>query len=459
MNRRALLRDTSILGSAALLPGAGLGCAREPKNRRLNVILIFTDDQGSVDVNCYGAKDLYTPNLDALAARGTRFMQFYVASPICSASRAALLTGRYPQRAGVVSVASGNHGLSPMQLALAKLLRGAGYRTAVFGKWHLGDRPELSPTVQGFGEFFGFRGGCIDNYSHFSHWSDPNRHDLWRGGTEVWEDGKFFPDLVVREAIRFVEENRERPFFLYLPFNAPHYPYQGEEAYRARYASLTQPRRNYAESVSTVDADIGRVLAKVDQLGLRENTLVIFASDNGHSAEMPASWGGGSAGPYRGGKFTLWEGGIRVPCIASLPGVIPSGEVRYQFAVSVDWFPTIAQLCGVDLPDRLLDGRSLVPVLMSPSAPPSHQVFHWQAAPQWAVREGDWKLVVNGLPCGRRDRVLPRDRVFVSNLAEDVTERTNLAPQRWRKVSHLMGLHRAWQNEPWKFGEAQWKGG
>jgi arylsulfatase A-like enzyme len=455
MNRRAFLKNATAVSAATLLPAALPERACGAEKRRPNVVLLLADDLGSLDVNCYGSKDLYTPNLDALAARGTRFTQFYVAAPVCSPSRAALLTGRYPQRAGLVTNAGGSKGLPPEQLTLAELLREAGYRTAAFGKWHLGDEPELSPTRQGFDEFFGHHGGCIDNYSHFFYWAGPNRHDLWRDDTEVWEGGKFLPDLIVREATRFLEENKERPFFLYLPFNVPHYPYQGEDEYRERYATLEPPRRHYAEFVSTVDEKIGQVLAKVDELGLRENTLLVFASDNGHSTEERAFWGGGSAGPYRGCKFTLWEGGLRLPCIASLPGVVPEGEVRDQFAASIDWFPTIAELCGVQLPDRTLDGRSLLPILESPGAPPSHQVFHWQLGGQWAVRDGDWKLVVNGGPSFRDEKVPPEDKVFLSNLARDVTERGNLATQQPEVVERLGKLHEEWVRELREFEEVE----
>ncbi|MCH9022208.1 MAG: sulfatase-like hydrolase/transferase, partial [Planctomycetes bacterium] len=295
-----------------------------------NVVLIFTDDQGTIDVNCYGSKDLYTPNLDKLARRGVRFTQFYVGAPVCSPSRAALLTGRYPQRAGLTSNAGGNRGLPPQQFTIAEMLKENGYRTALFGKWHLGEAPQMSPISQGFDQFFGHKKGCIDNYSHFFYWSGPNVHDLWKNDTVHWEDGKYFPDMVVREAVRFLEENKNHPFFLFLPFNIPHYPLQGQKKYRQMVSHLAEPRKSYAALVSTLDEKIGLVIDKIDQLGLRENTIIIFLSDHGHSVEVRTNSGGGSAGPYRGHKFTLWEGGIRVPCIISWPGQIPQNQVRDQ---------------------------------------------------------------------------------------------------------------------------------
>jgi len=444
--RREFLRATAAAGLAPLLASQRLWGDDGRDGRRPNVIVIFTDDQGTLDLNCYGSKDLHTPNLDALAARGTRFSQFYVAAPVCSPSRAALLTGRYPQRAGLAHNA-GKKGMPPDQLTIAELLRGAGYRTAIFGKWHLGEEPEFSPLAQGFDEFFGHKVGCIDNYSHFFYWHGPNRHDLWRNDEERWEDGSYFPDLIVREAVRFMEANRDRPFFLYLPFNVPHYPLQAQEKFRRLYKDAPEPRRMYAAFVSTLDEKVGQVLAHVDRLGLRSNTLIVFLSDHGHSTEVRTFGGGGNAGPYRGAKFSLFEGGVRVPCIASLPGRIPEGAVRDQLATSVDWFPTIADLCRVDLPTRRLDGVSLAPILRSGTAPDAHETFHWQLRDQWAVREGDWKLVANGRDPAVKGKLKGADRLFLSNMRADPTERTNLAAKYPDVVARLKGLHEAWVSE------------
>lgn len=434
------------------LAAAGtLGCALGAKEawaqekRPPNVVLMFSDDQGTVDLGCYGSSDLFTPRLDALAAEGVRFSQFYVGSPVCSPSRAALLTGRYPHRAGVpnnVPAKLGLHGLAPEEVTIAEMLRPAGYRTALFGKWHLGTVPERDPLSQGFDEFVGHRLGCIDNYSHFFYWEGPNRHDLWKGHDEHFEDGTFFGDIVVREALRFMQENRERPFFLYLPFNLPHYPLQAKERFRTMYEHLDEPRRAYAALVSNLDDLVGQVLDGLKRFGLDDNTLVLFMSDNGHSTEERNNFGGGNAGQYRGAKFSLFEGGIRMPCMARFPGVIPQGEVRGQFCASVDWFPTIAELCGVPLPEREIDGRSLVPIMASGSAEPSHNVFHWQVGGQWAVREGDWKLLMNpldGVP-GKKD---PGD-LFLANLALDPTEQQNFADQNPEIVARLTQRHEQW---------------
>ncbi|MCX7015657.1 MAG: sulfatase-like hydrolase/transferase [Candidatus Sumerlaeota bacterium] len=411
--------------------------------KKPNVLLIFVDDLGAADLHCYGSEDLSTPNCDALAGRGVRFTQFYVAASVCSPSRAALLTGRYPLRAGLASNAGGGKsGLPLSEATIAEMLRGAGYRTAIFGKWHLGASDELSPLAQGFDEFFGHREGCIDNYSHFYHWSGPIRHDLWRDNQEVWEDGKFFGDLIVREAERFLDESKDRPFFLYFPVNEPHYPKQAKPQYREMYKDMPLPRGDYAAFVSTMDELVGRVMAKVDSLGLRQNTLVIFESDNGHSTESRNNYGGGNPGPYRGAKYSFFEGGTRLPAIASLPGRIPEGEVRDQMGCAVDWLPTIAELCGAPLPDRQLDGVSLWPVLESATAPAPHTTLHWQlTGTQWAVHDGDWKLVANGIAKGLMG---DNKKLFLSNLAEDVGEMHNLAKEHPEIVERLTALHDAW---------------
>ncbi len=439
---------TCLLSGLAVI-GQDLAVAAD---RRPNVIIIYTDDQGSIDVNCYGAKDLLTPHMDALAERGVRFTQFYSAAPVCSPSRAALLTGRFPQRAGLPSNAGsqpGSEGMPADQVTIAEMLKSAGYATGHIGKWHLGYIKPTMPNGQGFDYSFGHMGGCIDNYSHFFYWSGPNRHDLWRNGEEVWHDREFFPDLMVREACQFIESNKDGPFFLYWPINTPHYPLQGTDKWRKKYADLDAPRRMYAAFVSTTDEKIGELLAKVEELGLTDDTIVVFQSDHGHSMEVRTFGGGGNAGPYRGAKFSLFEGGIRVPAMISWPGHLPQGEVRDQMAVSVDWFPTIAELCGVELPKRKIDGHSAVSVIKSEDAESKHRVFHWQSGrgtggPQWAVREGDWKLIGNPRDTSNQGQLTKDDQLFLINLSNDVGERKNVAQSHPDIVSRLKGLHSEW---------------
>jgi arylsulfatase A-like enzyme len=418
---------------------------------RPNVIVIFADDLGSVDLGCYGSKDLETPNLDALAKRGVRFTQFYSAAPVCSPSRAGLMTGRYPVRCGVPSNAGsqkGQHaGLPPEEVTMAETFKAAGYATAHIGKWHLGYTPEMSPNAQGFDHSFGHMGGCIDNYSHFFYWSGPNVHDLWRNGTEVFHDGEFFPDLMVREAAQFMERNRAKPFFIYFAMNLPHYPYQGDAKWLERFKNLTYPRNLYAAFVAAQDERIGALLKAVDDLKLRERTIVVFQSDNGHSTEERAHWGGGSSGPYRGAKFSLFEGGIRLPAIVSWPGKLPTGETRDQVGHACDWLPTLAELSGAKLINTDLDGKSLAGVIRSASAKTPHAVTHWQVGngknSQWAVREGDWKLIGNARDTtdGRKAENVS---LFLSNLAEDSGEGKNYAQEQADVVARLKKLHDDW---------------
>ncbi len=432
-----------LILSALWLLAPGLSAAGRPPN----VILMFSDDQGTLDMAKLGARDLYTRNLDKLADRGVLFTQFYSAAPVCSPSRAALLTGRSPQRAGVPgNVGLTAQGLPPEQVTIAEMLKQAGYRTSLVGKWHLGHANGKGPLDQGFDSFFGHKVGCIDNYSHFFYWSGPNKHDLWTGEKEHWEDGAYFPDLMMREARRFLEESKDEPFFLYLPFNIPHYPLQGLEKWRKVYSDYPTPRREYGALVSTLDDKVGEVVAMVDELGLRENTLIIFMSDYGHSTEERTMFGGGYAGPYRGAKFSLFEAGIRVPAIVSMPGTLPEGEVRGQFANGVDWLPTIAEITGIPLPGRAIDGKSLLPIIQSAEAESPHEVFHWQSGKQWAVREGDWKLIVNPRDT-KGDFLEGDDATFLSNLATDISERTNFAARHPDVVERLTRLHEEWLSQ------------
>jgi len=436
----------ALAGMLTLAVHASTAPAAQPA--RPNVVVILTDDQGTVDLRAAGATDLETPHLDALARRGVRFTQFYAAAPVCSPSRAGLLTGRHPIRAGMSSNAPsrpGQPGMPASEVTIAEMLKTAGYSTAHVGKWHLGYSPETMPLGQGFDFSFGHMGGCIDNYSHFFYWDGPNGPDLHRDGREVHAPGRFFADLMVEEAAGFLERHRDRPFFLYFAINEPHYPYQGDLKWLEHYAHLKYPRNLYAAFLSTMDERIGRLMDKLDALGLRERTIVIVQSDHGHSTEERAHFGGGSAGPYRGAKFSLFEGGIRVPAIVSWPGHLPQNEVRSQMAYGCDWLPTIAELCGVAPPRHAQDGKSLVPVIRSADAPSPHDVLHWQIGSSWAVRAGDWKLLFDVVDTTRR---APGERIagaFLVNLHDDPSETTNLAAVRPDVVARLKRLRAEWE--------------
>lgn len=425
LTRRQALA-TMGLGAAALAGGAlAPGCSG--LGRRPNVILFVADDLGTVDLRCYGSRDLLTPHLDELAYSGVRFSQFYVTAPVCTASRASMLTGRHFPRALRLG-----RGINPGETTIAEMLRGVGYKTACIGKWHLGFDDGMYAEDQGFDEFFGHRTGAIDNYSHHFYWGGPDRHVLWRGRERWHEEGSYFPDMMVRESLRFIEQSKDEPFFLYMPFNIPHYPIQPDPAARERYGHIDNPaRREYAALVSTMDDRIGMVMDKLEELDLRDDTIVIFLSDHGHSTEE-RSGGGGSAGAFRGGKMTLWEGGLRVPAIISWPARLSRGQMRPQPVSALDLLPTLADFCDAPLPEAPLDGRSLVTVCNSDEAAPPHDALYWVYKDDWAVREGPWKIVGQG------------NEIFLANLALDPTETVDYRHSHRHIENRLVDLHNRW---------------
>lgn len=417
------------------------------KKTKPNVILILTDDQGWADVHCYGSKDLYTPYMDQLAREGTKFTQFYAAASVCSPSRASMLTGLNPHAAGLPGNApskKGETGMPSDRFTLAELMKSNGYATGHVGKWHLGYTPETMPNAQGFDYSFGHMGGCIDNYSHFFYWYGPNRHDLWENGTEIWRDGAYFPDLMADRAKAFIDTYATRPFFLYYAINLPHYPLQPDYKWREYYKDLPSPRKDYAAFTSTIDERIGKLLKQLDDLGLRENTIIIFQSDHGHSTEERTFGGGGSAGPFRGAKFSLFEGGIRVPAILSWKGHLPENASRNQMALNIDWFPTVAELCGLDVPNEL-EGKSLVPLLKNNALASQHESFIWQNNGSWAVRKKNWKLIGDPKDSSHKGVLdAQKDRLFLVNMAKDSTEMINLAGKHPEKVKELFAEYKKW---------------
>jgi arylsulfatase A len=426
--------------------------------RRPNVVIFFTDDQGTLDAHCYGSTDLYTPTMDKLAATGVRFTQAY-AHIVCCPARAMLMTGRYPQRGNVNHWTQGNakgekrRNMFREEVTLAEVLREAGYKTALFGKWHLGAHPDHGPTEQGFEEFFGLRGGFIHNYNHyFLHGN--GFHDLYEGKQEVWAKGNYFPDMITERATQFIDKHRQVPFCMVVAFNTPHYPEQADSKFDERYQNMAMPRRSYAKMISTADDRMGRIVDRLEEHGLRENTLIVFMSDNGHSAEdfkirgenhssglaegtnYGANGGGGNTGKWLGHKNTFLEGGIRVPAVISYPTKIPQGVVREQAITAMDWLPTILSLCQVPLPEVKLDGSNLLPVIESATASSPYDVLHWQWSDRWAVREGDWKLIGQG-DAGQ----------FLGNLSDAQPEKKNYLNEEPALVKRLQALHETWAKE------------
>jgi arylsulfatase A len=427
-------------------------------NKRPNVIIFFTDDQGTLDVNCYGSKDLHTPTMDMLAKTGVRFTQAY-AHTVCCPARAMLMTGRYPQRGNVNHWMQGNakgqkgHNMFRGEVTIAEVLKGAGYRTALFGKWHLGADFDHGPTEQGFDEFFGLRGGFIHNYNHYFLHGD-GFHDLYEGTKEVFARGKYFPDMITERAMKFIDKNKQSPFFMYVAFNVPHYPEQADKKFDDRYKDMKMPRRSYAKMVSTTDDRMGMIMDRLDKLGLRDNTIVIFMSDNGHSAEdykirgknhtsglaegtnYGANGGGGNTGKWLGQKNSFLEGGIRVPAVISYPAKLGKGIVRDQAITAMDWMPTILELCNVSLPNVKLDGKSLLPVIESESAKSPYDALHWQWDNRWAVRQGNWKLI------GKDNK-----GQSLGNLNDPQPEKKNYIKQKPDIAERLKALHDEWLKE------------
>ncbi len=447
-------------------------CTRH-EEQKPNIIIFYTDDQGTLDAACFGAEDLHTPNIDMLGKSGIRFTQAY-AHTVCCPSRAAMLTGRYPQRSGINDWTQNDaHDEKPginmplSEVTIAEVLKNNGYQTGLFGKWHLGAAIGNGPMEQGFETFYGFRGGFIDNYVHyFLH--GKGFHDLWNNNEEVFERNNYFPSVMTEKAIQFIEKNKDQPFFLYAAFNLPHYPEQPDSLFVPLYAGIQEPRKSYATVVSTVDDKIGQILKKLEELKLRDKTLVIFMSDTGHSTEetmikiddhlsgLPkgtnycAHGGGGYTGKWRGAKSSFLEGGIRVPAIVSYPGHFPGNETRDQIITCMDFLPTICELTGSKLPDCKIDGHSLIPIIKS-NEDSKYEVLYFQWRDQWAAREGKWKLIVKGRDTtGKFSPHLQKEEKmespYLANLEDANPEEKNYASEYPEIVERLTKLYLNWES-------------
>ena len=437
--------------------------------KRPNIVVFMTDDQGYGDLSCMGNTDFRTPHLDRLAASGVRFTDWYSNSPVCSPSRASLLTGRYPGNAGVRSILAGHRtasGLPQRVPTLATALRGLGYRTAMFGKWHLGLAEGSRPNDHGFDEWFGFLVGCVDYYSHIFYWgmnrggpgNDPT-HDLWQDDLEVWENGQYLTELISERTVRYIRQavQRDEPFFLYVAYNAPHYPMHAPLKFLERFPNLAWDRQIMAAMLSAMDDGVGDICAELERQGIRDDTVVFFMSDSGPSRET-RNWLDGCQDPYYGGttgqlkghKFSLYEGGIRVPGIMSWPARIPAGQVIKAPGAAMDVFPTLLGAAGGDVGSYELDGVDLMPRLVEGMAFPERDVF-WEMRQQTAVRRGPWKLVLKGQVV---EGAPPEDDVHLANLEEDMGERINLRDRFPELVSELSVSAERWRTAI----EERWQG-
>jgi arylsulfatase A len=401
---------------AAALAGPSLASSKSPEVGKPNIIMIFTDDQGYGDIGCFGAPLIETPHLDRMAQEGVKFTDFYSVSAICTPSRAGLLTGCYPPRVGLTSVLfpRDNTGLNPEEVTIPKTMKKAGYATACIGKWHLGHLPKFLPTSQGFDRYFGIP------YSNDMS-IDPNmrisKDVVWRENanagnieqfksvndkvpllrdTEVVEfpcDQATLTKRYTEEALEFISENKERPFFLYLAHTMPHVPLFASPQFKGK-----SERGLYGDTIEEIDWSAGRIIAHLKKIGIDGNTLIVFATDNG--PWLGKGKNGGSALPLRGGKFSTWEGGFRVPTIMRWPGKIPAGGVCREVAATIDMLPTFAHLAGASLPEGCRpDGKNIWPLMAGAAGARSpHETFYYYKGKTLeAARSGRWKVRLDEL--------------------------------------------------------------
>lgn len=418
-----------------------------------NIVIIFTDDQGYQDLSAYGSPDIKTPNIDQMAKEGVRFTQFYVSQPVCSASRASLLTGCYANRLGIHGAFSPyvGKGLHPEEETIAELLKPLGYATAIYGKWHLGSEPELLPTRQGFDEYFGI----------------PYSNDMWP--YHPWQGTVFnFPDLPLVEnetvidtledqsmittwyterAVDFINRNKENPFFLYVPHSMPHVPLFVSEKFKGK-----SDGGLYGDVIEEIDWSTGQIIKALEENGLTDNTLVIFTSDNGPWLSYGTH--SGSALPLREGKGTALEGGVRVPCVMKWPGVIPAGRVENRPAMTIDLLPTIAAITGANAPTKEIDGKNMSYLLQGTSKDTSHHeayYFYYKTNELHGILSGDgtWKLYLPHTYRSLNGRKGTSDGIPIDydqneiglelyNLDEDISETTDVADQHPEIVEELL---------------------
>ena len=402
--------------------------------RKPNVVFILVDDMGYADLSSFGSKDIRTPNIDRLATEGVKFTQMYSNGPVCTPTRAALITGRYQQRVGLewaIPARVTEPGLPVEEGSIARLLKNSGYATALFGKWHLGYKPEFSPNAHGFDEFFGIPGGNADLYSHKENNGD---HVLREQDKETFVEG-YLTEHLARRSVEFIQRQKDGPFFLYLAFNAVHWPFQRPnrpDMVRTRETWLDGTRADYIEMMQSVDRGVGQVLNTLDQLGLSKDTLVVFTSDNGGERLS-------DMGPYFNTKGTLWEGGIHVPGLARWPAALSKGKVSNQVAITMDWTATILAAAGVQ-PVRQLDGINLLPILQGKQAEQA-RTFCWRidraGFRQQAIRSGKWKLVTQPTSVD----------LLLFDLERDPGERRNLYYEHQDKAKELQTALKAWDTE------------
>ncbi len=404
-----------------------------------NILFILADDFGYADLSCYGRREYTTPNIDRLAAEGTRFTQAYANSAVCTASRVALITGRYQYRLPVgLEEPLGNvrHvGLPPSHPTLPSLLKKAGYGTTLLGKWHLGSLPDFGPLKSGYDHFWGFRGGALDYFTHKQSGANTDTDDLWDGDAKVHENG-YLTDLLGDRALASVDAyaKAKKPFFVSLHFNAPHWPWEGpgDEALSKQLTTLgsfdSGTLATYGAMVRRMDFQVGRIMQGLRKAGLDRNTIVLFTSDNG-GERYSDTW------PFTGKKTELLEGGLRIPALVRWPGHIKPGTVCDQVSIGMDWAPTLLAAAGGEAdPAYPFDGMNLLPALTGQSASAPRKLYwRYRLNAQRALRDGDMKwLRING-------------NTFLFDVAADPLERANLKARRPDVYARLEADYQAWQ--------------
>ncbi len=439
--RRDFLKILGLGAASAVLPGCLNTTNANRAAKKPNIVFILADDLGFKDVGFQGSK-IKTPNIDKLAREGARLDQFYV-QPVCSPTRSSLMTGRYPIRCGLqIGVVRpwAQHGLPLQERTLAEGLKEAGYTTAICGKWHLGHlSSQYLPTTRGFDHQYGHYNGALD---YFTHIRDGGL-DWHRNDRPLREEG-YATDLIADESVRIIKEhNVSGPLFLYVPFNAVHSPFQAPQSYIDMYKHITNKRRRiYAAMVTCMDDAIGRIVRALQERGLKDNTLIIFCSDNGGVNSA------GSNGPLRGQKGQLYEGGIRVPAVALWPGVVKAGAVVKEPLHIVDMYPTFLKLAGARLEQPLpIDGKDAWPTIIDGRPSPHEEILHNVTAAAGAIRRGDWKLVCNGSIGANNTGPVDKKVFELFNIAEDPYEKNNLAEKYPQKFDELKRRLEYYANE------------
>lgn len=427
-------------------------CTTKKDADKPNFVIIFTDDQGYQDLGCFGSPSIQSPNIDKMAEEGIKLTSFYVAAPLCTPSRAALMTGSYPTRINMaegvdfpVLLDADSKGLNPDEITIAEVLKSAGYKTGMFGKWHLGDQPEFLPTRQGFDEFFGLPYSYDISPFHQNKKYNFSPLPLLEGETVIEEN----PDCdqltrrITERSVQFIETHKDQPFFLYIAHPDPHRPIyvspdfiaDAPDSIKERlekedgYVDYAARDQLYKYAINEIDWSVGQVLKALKKAGIDENTVVLFTSDNGPTI--------GSAKPLRGKKGGFREGGVREPAVIRWPGKISGGQVNDNLLTTMDVLPTFARLAGAKIPDdRVIDGKDIWPVLVNNAESPHEAFFYHQRRELKAVRSGEWKLHVNG-----------NKPVALYNLEDDISESKNVMEENHEVVDKLLSYVDDFQND------------